>query len=362
MSRILRYIYLALALLVLGSCYRKPLYDECICHTTATIPIDVDWEISEVAPQNVTVLVYDATTDELYMEHIYEHNDNEIQSYISLPVGEYKVVIFNELRNQIDYVTTSEHSLFSTLNFYARTTTPTMARAYDNNYLQEPGALALTVVEDLEITDELIVYTYSTTESTEGSTESTKVSDETIMASTKLTNLVAERKSSRLDIVFHIGALENALMPALADIYNISNGYNVSGECNNYSPSNMQFNMNNRKYDEGTEGAGTISASVTLFGSLGDRMSTDDHTEETPIVLDILFMLRDEEQTIVSRVVDVTDLIEFSVESNGNILMDLYVECDDYLPTVIVTDDGSSSGLETSLAAWEGIDVPPISI
>ncbi|MFI3305507.1 MAG: DUF5119 domain-containing protein [Rikenellaceae bacterium] len=105
MKKIAKNISLLLCVAVVAaSCERKPIYDDCVCNNTLAIPIDIDWEPSGVDLQNVSVLFYDAEDGSLAYEHQYEHNTKDIQSYAYLPTGRYTAVVFNELRDQIDYL------------------------------------------------------------------------------------------------------------------------------------------------------------------------------------------------------------------------------------------------------------------
>ncbi len=351
MKRLLLYV---VALFVLSSCYRKPLYDECICDNYAKIPISADWSPSGVPPQNVTVMVYDRATGELVKEHVYEHNTDKIQSYIYLKAGEYTAVIFNELRDQIDYVSVDGYENLSTLRFFANNDSKARARSIEgtDGYIQQPGDLAVQVIDDLDVTAELVEYTNE-------EIDQTKVSAETRVLSEKLMGLIPTRKTVRLNITMHVDMIKSALMPALVDLRHVADGYLVSGDQNTLNPKTVQFTMNNRTYDEGSDENGVISADIVIFGSLGERMTTENHTDATPLTLDALFALVDADRTVENRTVDITDMVEFTDHGYAGITMK--VECQaDALPEVepLTNDDGDGSGFGTELENWETIDVP----
>ena len=115
--------------------------------------------------------------------------------------------------------------------------------------------------------------------------------------------------------------------------------------------------MNNRTYDAGSDKNGTISARVALFGTLGDRNSISDHSADRPIILDILFMLIDSDKTLVSRKVDITNLITFDNELSGSISLTIDVDIDELLPDV-KPEGGVDSGFGSELEDWDEIDVP----
>ncbi len=349
-----RLILLLIALFTLNSCYRKPLYDDCVCDNYARIPISVDWEPSGVPPKNVSVLVYDRSSGDLVEEFIYEHNTNNIQYYIYLQIGEYVAVVFNELRNQIDYMSVDGYENFNTLKFYANNDSRVRARSVGGNddYIQQPGGLAVQVIDDLDVTAELVKYTNKEDE------ELTKASEETRIMSNKLMGLIPTRKTVRLSITMHVDMIKSALMPALVDLRNVSEGYYVSGDKNSLNAKTVQFTMNNRTYDEGSDENGYISADIVLFGTLGERLSTTSHTDDTPLTLDALFALTDADKTIENRKVDITDIVEFTDHGYSGIT--LKVDCRaDALPEVVPVA-GEDSGFDTKLEDWETIDVPLI--
>ncbi len=348
-------ILCAIALFALSSCYRKPLYDTCICENYACIPISADWEPSTVEPQNVTVLVYDRATGELIKEHIYEQNNEEIQSYIYLKMGEYTAVIFNELRDQIDYMSVDGYENLSTLRFFANNDSKARARSAEgtDRYIQQPGDLAVQIVDDLDVTSELIKFTSEEVE------QQTKVSIETKALSEKLLGLIPTRKTVRLHIKLHVDMIKSALMPALVDLSNVADGYMVATDKNTLNPKSMQFTMNNRTYDAASYDNGYITATLTLFGSLGDRMSTACHTAETPLKLDALFMLTDAEKTLENRSIDVTHLVSYTDHDYEGI--EMWIDCcaDTPLPRVEPINDGDS-GFDTEIEDWDLIEVPLI--
>ncbi len=351
MSRLMRHITpLLLTLVTFVGCVRKPLSTECDCNLYALMPISVDWDPSSLTPQNVTFLVYDSSTGSLYKEFCYEHNDSDVQAYLPLPEGEYTVVVFNELRDEVNYVGCSDYENLSTLRFYSTEATPTLARASSSNYIQQPEGLGVIVIEDIIVDQDMVEYTNSS----EAEVVS-KVSGDTRSESERLMGITPLRKDVTMNIVVHVLGLNNALMPALVDLCNVADGYYVGSDRNTLSPATVQFTMNNRTYDSGSSTSGEISASLSLFGTLGDRLSTADHTEETPLLLDILFMLVDEEQTIVNRTIDITDMVSFN-QLTATLELDLYIEMGEELPEVD-SSGSDDSGFGSDLTDWDIVDV-----
>lgn len=347
-------ILLSTAVLLLAvSCHRKPLYDECICSNTLPIPIDVDWETSGVEPQNVTVLFYDAEDGSLLLEHKYEQNDNDIQSYVYLSEGKYTAVVFNELRDQIDYVSCVGYDNISTLKFESNDDDPLRSRATTRSYVGQPGDLAVKVVDSFEVTTDMIVemsYYY-----TGNGTALSTTTQSTVDA---MLGIVPLKKNATVVITAHVKNIYYARMPALVDLVNLADGYFAFSDNNSTVTSTIQFTMNNRTYDTGSTYDGTISATLSAFGSLDDRYSVSGHDGTTPVTLDMLFQLIDDDSTETSLAMDVTNSIAFYPQSDGSVLMTIDVDFEDALPEVVAEDSGEDSGFSSVLIDWGVVDVP----
>jgi hypothetical protein len=336
-------------LLSILSCKRQDLLKDCSCTGGAKIPITTFWTKAGIEPINITVLIYNEHDGSLALEHKYEHNANEIHSYIHVPKGRYSVVFFNELRNQIKNVKVRGHENLSTLEFYATENLNPIERYVDNKLVNQVGELGVKVLHAFEVTDELIYYTHG---------EITDVSSSTKWASEMLLNIIPDNALSWLDITVHVKGLNNSRMPALMHFHNISGGYIVSTNKNSMTPASIQFTIENRKYNEGSFTDGTISAKIPLFGTLGDRFSIVDYSKENPIIADILFMLVDKNKTLINQKTDVTRDITFEKERSGAITLNLHLIIDKPLPEVIPEND--DTGFGSNLEDWNVIEIPII--
>ncbi|MFI3266653.1 MAG: DUF5119 domain-containing protein [Rikenellaceae bacterium] len=341
------------AAVTLASCERKPLYDDCSCYSTLSIPIDVDWETSGVTPEkNVTVLVYNSNDGSLYYEYTYEHNDNDIQSYISLGSGSYTAVVFNEKRDQVDYVSCVGYENLSTLKFESNAAEEVLrSRSTTRNYVQQPGDLAVAVVEGIVITDDMIVEGYNE-EGTKSTSSATKATVESLTGVTPL------KKNTTINIVAHVDNLFYANSPALADLVNLADGYYAYGDSNSSTTSTLQFKMGDFVFDDpDSYFNGSLSGTVTAFGTLESRTSTSGH-DSNPVMLDILFQQIDAAGTETPLVMDVTNYITFTNNSDGSVTIDIEVTFEEALPEVQPDGSSGSSGLGSNVAEWEKVDVP----
>ena len=328
------------------SCERRPLEYE--YSNTALIPVGALWDNAGINPQNVTVLFYNQEDGKLFLEHRYENNSKRIQSYVSLPVGNYTVVLFNELRDQIDYVGIRGHENLSTLEAYCKPNPLVRTRAENDNYVYMPGIFASVVVNDFKVTADMVHYTH----------DRNSIQDVQLISSVeKLVDLEPERKVSEMKITVRVKGLNNARMPALVDLRNMSGAFFVAANKNSMVPVTYQFTMNNRIYNEGSNKDGTISATIYTFGVLGNRSGISDQQLSAPVFLDILFMLVDAEGTIINKVANVTNMIRFSSEKNGSITLTIDLEVPEALPDVVPEID-EGSGFEANLTDWDTVDIP----
>lgn len=330
MNRKLIYnILIGSALLLHGSCERRPLED--MCPDGGLIPIGTVWTLADITPQNVTALFYDQNDGHLVMEHRFENSPNSIQTYADVPAGIYTVVVFNELRDQIKGVGIRGYENFSTLEAFAMPNPDYKNRSNDNDYVYEPDILAAVTVHDFEV----------------------RVSEE----NEALIGLKPTRKVHRFNIVAHVKGLNNARMPALVDLPGVAESFGFKEDRNSRIVATQQFTMNGRTYDNGSTKDGIISTTIYTWGLLGEPPSETNVERDFPVQLDILFMLVDAEKTLVRQVIDVMDLIEFQFEPHGAATLNVYVELPDALPDV-VPEGGENSGFDSEVIDWDIIDVP----
>lgn len=321
-------VIITLSILSLSSCHRRPLSEP--CQDTIQIPVGTLWEKSEVKAQNVTAYFYDNETGELIREHRFENIPQTIQSYVSLPFGSYSVVFHNEIREQIKNVSVRGYENIGTLEFFSHTDPNAKTRAEGDTYLKQPDPMATAIVRNVSI---------------QPGTDNKQ-----------LLGVVMDQKNSYMYITVHVKGLNNARMPALVDLRNVSSGYFVNSDQPSTVPSTIQFTMNNRTYDEGSATDGTISAIISLHGTLGDRMSVSGHTQK-PVYLDMLFMLIDADKTLVRQTIDVTSLISFAKQVNGSVHLNLNLDLKDTLPEVVPEGSGDS-GFGSDLEDWDSVDIP----
>ncbi len=260
------------------------------------------------------------------------------------------------MRNQIDYITCVGHENISTLKFEGKDDDPLRSRIDTRGYIQQSGDLAATIIEGIEVTSEMILEASSSDSDTKASDYSatTKATIESLI------NVTPLKKNSTIIITAHIKNIYYALMPALVDLVNMADGYYVYGDKYSDVPATLQFTMNNRTYDEGSTLDGTISTTISTFGTLSDRDSTDGYDESTYVMIDLLFMQIDEDQTEVSREMNITSYVKHELQSDGSYIIYIDIEIEEPLPVVDPAESSGDSGFGSSVDDWGDVQDIPI--
>ena len=337
------YIYVIVYTLYLSilfpGCENRPLEDA--QEQLGRIPIKIYWDKAEVLPKNATILFYNENGN-LYKEWQSASQSDSTVGSIILPPGRYTAVAFNELRDQINYVHMQDWDKFDTFEAIAlRNLQPVYdfaSHIEGNIVVRQPGILS----------------TYTTTFTVEATSCGCGVYNPTDTNNKALSDLHPTRKTTRVNIIVHIDKLNNARMPALAELRNFASGYIFSTDYNTITPVTTQFTVNNRSYNPQSTTAGTVSTSVNIFGLPGNRFHIGDPPGRK-LYLDIAFMLADAEQTIVEYSTDITDLIKVITDKNDGVIINIEIGIGQ-LPDIIPV--GGGSGFDTELVDWDKVIIP----
>lgn len=209
--------------------------------------------------------------------------------------------------------------------------------------MNQPGDLA-TITKTINVTQEMRV------KFNNGSIASGNMKDEYYA----LTNLRPLPRTVTVDVKIRVKGLNNAMMPALAEIRNCAEGYFIGLDKNSTKPVTTQFTVNQRKYDEGSTTEGEISASIKTLGLLGNRDSKVD-TELTGLYLNLWFQLVDKERTVVSYEWNIIDYLIIN-NNNNHISLQIDIEIPEQIPDV-QPEGSEDSGFSSELIDWETEDV-----
>ena len=342
-----------LLVFVMLSCHRQWIIEFEI--DTALIPIHADWSISGIEPQNVSVLFFDEQSGTLALQHYYENNQDYIQSYVELPEGTYTVLLFNELPGQVKNTSIEGMNNLNSIEAIAKKVTNSTIESDTIICASEPGLLAAILVKHLVITPKIIQYTNEPGwKQLVGNPDQYTVDNPAM----QLMNLIPLIKISQFRMQLRFKGINNAAMPALIRLNNVSDSYSFLKEEDGLIPVTYQSVSDSRTYLPDSKKEGILSKQMNLFGVLGKQTNLSAQPVGEPVTLDVILKLIDAEKTIVKRTYNLMDHIHFEELDNGMIILSFKYTDPEPLPDVKPEGGSSDSGFEASVADWDIIRVP----
>lgn len=342
---------------VVISCERQTL--ECEYIRTIGIPVHIDWSVAQIKPQNVSLLIYDKKTKKLITEHCFANNNKDIQTMVYLPVGKYTVVAINELRNEIDYVKIGGYQNLSTLKAYPVENYQKQTDEYHSLYLSEPDMLAFAVVRNMDLTNYDVDETsYLPMHAKNAKEKRKKIEEQNIRRPIclDLMNMVAKPLVGKCEINIYINNIKSARFPILANLRNLSTGYLFDKDENEQNFGAFRFNMSDSMKRLQNNTTGIISASFSTFGLYGNRFSIADQPKKSPLMLDVLIMLTDQQKTIKRYTLDVTNHTSVVKEKNGAFILSIVDTLQQELP-IIKVNESNESGFHVDHVDWSEVNV-----
>lgn len=329
--RVLRYILatpLMVMLLGLLGCEHHHLYYS--SSETANVKINVDWTNTGLSPNGVTAIAYYNNGD-LYRSFPAYSNPNEVN--ISLPVGTFDVVLFNNTPSEYLYIEFLNSDNISTVLANAKLKEAVRSVSDDDSdkdVVANPEVLASIKVEDIVVTQSTVDYYWNKPDSYESST---------------LLEYSAEpvRRVINVRVYVHTIGLKYASGSPRCFFKHFSGGFLLGEERSDERQVMQEFVLNNREFDAGSDVDGTITQEFTSFGEVTDPDAT--------YVVDIDFTLLDGSSFPV--IVDVTDQIELYMDGYTP-RIDIFLEIE--LPETEGDSSGNSS-FDTSVEDWNDIVV-----
>lgn len=345
-----------LALLALGGCRRDHLYYG--SEQNALIRINLDWSYTGWEPNGASVYAYDALTGALVRR--FDPFSNPNGGYISLPVGIYNLVAFNntppEFADKLLFLDDDRWEMFRTeasldTKAYARSNAATVVAASsraNDVFANEPDSFAVARYEHFEVTEEMAHKYYYDPEVLNAD------------GSAKCIWMTPRKAISKFVVKAHVKGLKYAKAPIYAYLRGLSKGYYMCLGHNTADPCTHAFILNNRTWDPGSTKDGTVSAAFNTFGVIPDGVTRSDG--KNGLILDIDFNLTDGSSFPVSF--DVTDAVEYTEVQVGldlsiqlNVMLTLDIEIE--LPTVIGGDDEDpEGGFSPDVSDWDDKEVP----
>lgn len=301
------YQWMLLALLLTGSCKRRPLEDESA--VTARIPVKIDWSesnipVSEDDPSGggyvhrVSLRFYPEDGSPVFEQYL---EGNIFEGEVLVPVGRYKVIVMNESAEDTSYwedaIVFSDVDSFSDFAATIRPMSPAfIAQNYPfytpapgENMIVEPFHLASWSLGEFEVTDEMIRVSRSPSRGGRAAVDGMLE---------QLTRIKMRALTRDVDVTAHIKNLISA-----QPIYTVAKGfagkvYMASGQTADV-PSSYLFKLNGRVMDPNGKD-GTTHKSFLSFGRVPagsdesywigmDIMLTDGtlYTPAVPLMFDV---------------------------------------------------------------------------
>jgi len=296
--------FAALPALLLASCVRRPLEMEPIPQT-ARIPVHIDWSQSGLNPTNLTntaslpeaeqvhrvTLRFYPTDGSPFFDKFMEAN--VIADTIELPVGEYKIIVFNESVDDtpwwagaIYFTDDDNYDLFAA---HAVPYDPTLWPQAFPFYTAAPGETILGGPDPRRLASWSLGYFDVTTDMVLTSrgrapiNQTAARSGTRTIYDTRLTNIVMRRLTYNVAVTAHVTNLVSILTNYCA-VSGFANMVYMASALTTQSPSTKLFQLNGRVYDANRVD-GTTTHSFMSFG----RTPTP-ATEDYKVGIDVLYI------------------------------------------------------------------------
>ncbi len=259
---------IAVAMLLFMACERRPLDDN--PGITALIPVKIDWSQSNIPVTNIDGDGYvhrvslrffpkdGSAAFDRYLE------TNVMEGEISVPVGDYSVVVFNEA---VDDIYWGDAIRFSNVNSYADFSAtivldnaanyPLYHPLESEELIVQPFPLASWSLDDFTVTKESVTRTRLATRATIHTDD----------PESALTKIVMRALTHHVNVAVHVDNLSSAQLIQGAMYGFARKIYMASGETAQ-TPATYIFKLNSRVWDDVSQRSGTVSKSFLSFGRL----------------------------------------------------------------------------------------------
>jgi hypothetical protein len=333
---------LLVATVLLTGCKYRPLENE--LHSTALIPVSIDWSKSGVdvsTMHRASVLLFPDDGGEVlefYLETDLTYTEIEV------PMGTYSVLVFNETKDASDWSSlrftgTDRYSTFA-VEGIEETSRGFYTRSEELPLIKNPEPIAAWGMEGLTVTLDMVTRTRSATR--------TRAALEDV--ATDLLGVKPQPRYEKMTVTAHAANLASS-MQVTGLLHGMASGvYLASGQRITVSSSHALL-LNGRVYDEDNEKDGTTTTTINIFGKL--PIASARYT------LDLDFVLND--GTLHPREsFDISDVIERDTETIP-VTNSVLVGFDDRDP------DGGDHEIELpdmdvgssiSVGEWEDVVIP----
>ncbi len=311
----IKIVYLFIATLVLSSCKHDHLYYA--TGAVAEVQVNVDWAPSVLTPNGVSAVAFNCDGGEIHTQFPMHRVGEPL--YLSLPVGEYDILIFNNSESEYSAVEFGGFENISSALAVAKVKDPIRVPSKtdeDREVVMDPEVIASTLLRNVKVTEANIeVY--------EERPESIKPAEKIILDATPV------RRVQTFVLQAKVFGINFAAGAPRTFFKHLATGYYLGLEEVDERQIMHEFLFNNRELEPGSTSIGTITQEFTSFGLLSDAA--------TEYVVDIDFTLLDGKKYPVIETFtkdNITTKIEDGIEKHF-----IYLEV--YLPEAVGGTDGS---------------------
>ncbi len=265
MRRLALYI---IAILSTLACERRELEES--FDDTAKIPVSIDWSLTDLDPTTDTENLYRASVylfansgtpfdGASYKEY---KLSNATYDEISVPMGEYSVVIFNnstsEFSSNVDFRGKESYNDFE---YYAKDD-ETRTQTTDESYKLEPDILAAWRTESFTVTSDMVLLSRGVS-STQSTYDATKAEGDL----TQLTEVQPERLSQSVIVRVYATNI-NSAASAAGKMIGMSHSVKMASGSSSEEGASQSFAFESRVYDEGSTKNGYVEATFESLGMI----------------------------------------------------------------------------------------------
>lgn len=345
-----RILYILFCLSLFASCQRRELtysYDP-----TVEILLTADWSDMSVAPTGMSVYCYPESGESPTIKQT-----NDIDSVIlNLGVGEYKILVFNQIPSDFSYILFSGLDDYETAEVYAASTTSKwyVSKATED-LVANPDELAVATYHSVTVTQEVVNEILGLREKPDYSAEDAEpylvinVTPKVVIKTTRVT--------------LSLAGIHN-LTSVRSTLYGMSTGYHFSSQATHSDYATHLLESWSRTLYDWDVTKGEIVAYFTCFGLPETTVETRQVDESWGGTIHVEMLLVDN-STIVYRDYDLYDKTTLLYEDSSaksdddtpqyddsDVDISIDIEDDDALEDVM-PEGGSSGGFSGEVTDWE---------
>jgi hypothetical protein len=334
---------LLVATVLLAGCKYRPLEDE--LHSTALIPVSIDWSESGVdvsTMHRASVLLFPDNGGAMLK---YRLEDDLTYTEIDVPIGSYSVLIFNETMDASDWsslrFTGTDHYETIAVEGIEETSRGFYTRSEELPLIKNPEPIAAWGMEGFSVTLDMITRTRSATR--------TRAALEDVV--TDLLGVKPQPRFEKMTVTARATNLASS-MQVTGLLHGMASGVYLASGLRMTVSSSHALLLNGRVYDEDNPKDGTTTTTIDIFGKLPIASAR--------YYLDLDFLLND--GTLHPREsFDISNMIERDTETipvSDNVLVGL----DDRDPEggdheiVLPSMDVGSGGI--TVGDWNDVVIP----